>query len=322
MASIQGANELIVRNTELRSVGDGTINGTVVTYGERTSVYGGLFDEVFEQNSLGDIRQADVILNVMHDRKRPLARTGGGGLNLYQEGPKVKLRAKPEDTQEARDAYRLVKAGVYRGLSMEFRAKKERFEGNLRRISEAKLVDVGVVDRPAYSGSNVEARYLEMRQADDVLSGFIPYGVPILVSMSRNYWIYLEARALTESLGEDAEVYLLAGLSYDNTMAGSKQGSLTLEESDEGINFRASLVADTTAVRDFKARLEANLVSSVVPGLAQAQTESVFKVIEDRPVEVVRKGALCELRAVTRNDFSDSTINRGRRRRRMQWPLL
>ena len=323
MAPFQGPDCLIKRATELRSVGDGSLEGTVVTYGERTSVYGGQFDEVFEPNSLGDLRSADVILNVMHDRKRPIARTGGGGLTLFQEGNKVKLLAKPEPTREAQDAHRLVRAGVYRGLSMEFRSKQDKFEGNLRRISQASLVDVGVVDRPAYLGSTIEARNkIEYRQEGNSLTGFIPYELPILLSMSRNYWIYLEARSLTESLRGEGEIYLLAGLSYDNSMAGTKQGTLDIVESDDGLNFRAALVANTTAIRDFKERLNANMVNSVVPGLAKAQTESIFKVIDDRPVEVIKKGALCELRALTRGDTSTSYIKSKGRRRRQAWPLM
>ena len=47
----------------------------------------------------------------------------------------------------------LVEAGVLRGLSLEFQATTERWEGNLRTIEAAKLSGVAVVDRAAYSDS-------------------------------------------------------------------------------------------------------------------------------------------------------------------------
>ena len=58
----------------------------------------------------------------------------------------------------------LVRSGVLRGLSVEFRAIRDRFVGDLREIGRAVLDGLGLVDRPAYAGSVG----LEVRQDDDL----------------------------------------------------------------------------------------------------------------------------------------------------------
>ena len=55
-----------------------------------------------------------------------------------------------------------MRAGVLRGLSIEFRAVVERMEGETRVISRATLGAVSVVDSPAYPQSEVEARRAAM----------------------------------------------------------------------------------------------------------------------------------------------------------------
>ena len=52
----------------------------------------------------------------------------------------------------------LVRSGVLRGLSIEFRAVAERIEAGVRVIERAVLRGVAVVDTPAYPASEVEAR--------------------------------------------------------------------------------------------------------------------------------------------------------------------
>lgn len=272
---------------------------------------------MFDDGALGDVANLDVTLNVMHDPRRVIDRTGAG-MTLGVEGRSVVLESRPPDTVEARDALAMVRAGVYRGLSVEMHVQRDTWAGNRRNVHQARLRDVGLVDRPAYSGSTVEAR-AEMRRNGARLEGFVPYGVPILISMARNRWMQLEPRSLSASL--PGEVYLLAGVSYDNALAGTRQGTLELTETDEGIAFRSAPIVGTIAAQDFLARLEAGMVQAVTPGLAGAETDSVFRVVDGNPVEVVRRGALCELRAVTRDDRTDSGV-RTTARRRQRWPLL
>ena len=114
--------------------------------------------ERFEHRAFGDVASADVVLNYMHQRTVPLARTGGGGLTLTDTGDRIELAAELPDTAAARDAVELVRSGVLRGLSVEFNATDETMDGDTRVVRTADLRGIGLVDRPAYRESIVEAR--------------------------------------------------------------------------------------------------------------------------------------------------------------------
>ena len=144
------------RFCELRHDGDARLSGVAMPYETEAVLPWGR--ERFEVGAFGGVGDLDVILTVQHDRGRALARTGGGGLTL-EDGPEALLvRADLVPTREATDALALVKAGVLRGLSIEFRATRERFAGDVRIVQSADLVAVSVVDRPAYDAATVQAR--------------------------------------------------------------------------------------------------------------------------------------------------------------------
>ena len=126
------------------------IGGIAVRYGDTASI-GGQFYERIEPGAFGDI--GDVVMNVQHDRGRPIARTGGGGLELTDEPDILRCVATPVDTQEGRDALLMVEHRVLRGLSIEFRCKREDFVDDTRIVREAELVGLALVDRPAYGES-------------------------------------------------------------------------------------------------------------------------------------------------------------------------
>ena len=62
------------------------------------------------------------------------------------------------ETREADDALTLVRTGVLRGLSVKFRAVRERFEAGVRIISRAELPAFSLVAKPAYADSRVSVR--------------------------------------------------------------------------------------------------------------------------------------------------------------------
>ena len=129
------------------------IEGVGIRYGDVADM--GAFRERLEPGTFGDLKLADLILNIMHDRRRPLARTDGGGLSLSDNGEALRISARLPSTREAEDAVRLVRARVLRGFSIEMRVARggESFTDGIRVISSAKLLDLGLVDRPAYGDS-------------------------------------------------------------------------------------------------------------------------------------------------------------------------
>ena len=156
MESALSHNETLeYRFTELRAADD-RIVGTLIRYGD-TAKIGGRFTERFTP---GSVRYDDVIVNVMHNRTMPVARTGGG-LELRQEGDALIAEIKPPDTTFARDARAMIDAGILRGLSMEFKPDQGKVEwrNDERIISGAELYGIGIVDRPAYKESEIVKRF-------------------------------------------------------------------------------------------------------------------------------------------------------------------
>ena len=111
-----------------------------------------------------------VILNAMHDRRTPLARTPDS-LRLVDDGDSLRFEAELPATRAADDVLELVRANVLRGASIEFEATRERMEGDLRIVERARLSAIGIVDTPAYSDSEIEARMAAMAPAPIVTAG-------------------------------------------------------------------------------------------------------------------------------------------------------
>jgi HK97 family phage prohead protease len=161
---------VMVRYCELRYEAERTISGIALRYGDVAVIWGE--KERFESGAFGDISKADVIMNMQHARDKPIARSGGGGLIVSDDGSEVAIRAELPDTQTANETLELVKKRVLRGLSIEFRPSDWRYEGKdgdrTLVIEKAELRGVAVVDRPAYPASRVDPR-AEARKEDQTL---------------------------------------------------------------------------------------------------------------------------------------------------------
>ena len=77
--------------------------------------------ERFQAGAFPGVEHSDVLLNASHDRSRPLARSGGGGLVITDTAKSLSIRADLAPTRESDDVLTLIRAGVLRGLSLEFR---------------------------------------------------------------------------------------------------------------------------------------------------------------------------------------------------------
>ena len=148
------------RFCELRAEGR-TLSGEALVYGDRAVFPWG--EETIQSGAFGDV--GDVILNRQHKRDIPLARTGGGGLELIDSPEALRISAELPDTPSANETLQLIRSKILRGLSIEFHATQERQDGDLRIIERAILVAVAVVDSGQYPKSLVSAREREERQA-------------------------------------------------------------------------------------------------------------------------------------------------------------
>ena len=105
---------------EISPENDLQLSGTAIRYGDVATLPFG--KEVIDAGAFGNLEDADLILNRQHDRGKPLARSGGGGLEVIDSPSELRLRADLPDTPTGREAMTLVRSGVLRGFSIEFRA--------------------------------------------------------------------------------------------------------------------------------------------------------------------------------------------------------
>ena len=152
------------RFAELRADAlDGSVlRGTAMPYGTVAQLRD--FRERFEPGAFGAaVAEQDIRLDVGHVRTEIIARTGGGGLTLEDTDAALVLRADLVETQRAKDVLAYVRAGVYRGLSVEFSCLRDCMErdgaGSIRVVQRARLLAVSVVDSGAYPQAGVAARY-------------------------------------------------------------------------------------------------------------------------------------------------------------------
>ena len=148
------SNSIIERRAALAEirVEGRTVSGVVMRYGEVSPSH----KERFEAGSL---RMADAVpLNLGHDRERAVAWHPGGGLELVDRGEALEMSAEVPPIPAGDRALQEIRSGQVRGLSVEFQAVKESRVGGVRVISEALLTGIGLVSKPSYQGSQVEAR--------------------------------------------------------------------------------------------------------------------------------------------------------------------
>jgi phage head maturation protease len=136
-----------VREVEGRT-SPGRLVGTLMTYGEEHRNR----PEVFEAGSL-KWGTDGVVLRRQHNRQSPIMR-----VMPEVRGDKIVIDQDLPDTAAGWDAATEIRAGLFRGLSVEFKAAGQMFSGGKRRIRSAMLTGAGLVDRPAYAQSAVEVR--------------------------------------------------------------------------------------------------------------------------------------------------------------------
>lgn len=157
-------DNLEYRYCELRS-NESEIKGTIISFGDVANR--GLFTEEFIKDS---VKYDDVIVNIAHDRTKPVARLGSS-LEIEKRDNQLTAIIKPPDTTYGRDVRAMVDAGILRGLSMEFFAVEDRWEGQHRIVEKAELHGIGVVDNPSYAKSQIEKRWKEWNDGNIIIPG-------------------------------------------------------------------------------------------------------------------------------------------------------
>ena len=284
---------MLRRNFELRQEGPGVITGTILRYGDVANI-GGFYRERFES---GSVSWDDVILNLHHDRKQPVARTGAG-LTIQDSGGELRLRAEIPDTIYGRQARELIDNNIVRGLSAEFIPSDESFDNNVRVIKRAELFGVGIVDKPAYPASTIDRSMvfpLHYRQRG--LSAFIAYGVPFITSLAKR-----QKRIIVPgALGMADNIFLLDGYDYGKALASTAAASLVVNATRRGIGFTAPSrgLRKAPAWPDVRKRINAGLLNGITPGM-QIVDKDEYTDKDGFSVTRILRGGLCELNTVAR----------------------
>ena len=314
------------RFSELRQEGR-TVSGCLLRYGDTASLPWGR--ERFEPGAFGDVSRADVILNSHHERARPLARTGGGGLELIDTREALNIRAELPRTQDGLDCVALILGGVLRGLSLEFSCLAERMEGDTRIIERAELRGLAVVDRPAYGDSVVQAR-AELRRGGRGIGGSFHYNRNRVTSSSgRKRKQRVEPGAFSFALEDpEREISLLLGRNYDQPLASKLSGSLKLEDTREALRFDVDTLPDASYVKNYREIVSSGAALFGVDALFQLPPRDVMpNAVSVEPdtenpaveVEVIHEAVLTALAVVARQPRGNPGAVEPRQRRRQIW---
>lgn len=139
------------------------IEGYAITFNAPATHWG--MTEIIDTKALEGCDMSDVPLRYNHDESYLiLARTRNSSLQLEVDSVGLKIRAELLDTNQNKDIYKSIKAGLLDKMSFAFTTKEESYdyETDTRTILAIdKLWDVSVVDVPYYDSTGVYARSLD-----------------------------------------------------------------------------------------------------------------------------------------------------------------
>ena len=228
-----------------------TVSGTALRYGDVADM--GRFREMFVSGAFRPI--GSVALNLQHDESRVLAKTGNG--LVLADGPRsLEVRAELSGKAE----HELVRRGVLRGFSIEFRAKNQRYEGGTRIIESAELTGIALCDEPAYPESIAEARRARgtgktaRLKAGRVLRSTIPYNTALAceclkrgggaacIPVARFSKVAGDAMsdAINSALAEARDILTVAS-TYSRPLASASKGTLRATSTADALEIEVDL---------------------------------------------------------------------------------
>lgn len=127
--------------------------------------------EIIDAHALDNADMSDTPLKYNHQDITPiLARVRNGSLKLTIDEVGLHMRAELIDTQQNRDFYKMVQAGLLDKMSFAFNVVEEQMNNQvvpaMRRVMKiGRLFDVSIVDVPAYDQTSLIARSKAIAEA-------------------------------------------------------------------------------------------------------------------------------------------------------------
>ena len=215
------APERLALETEARAAGR-RVTGDVMVYGEQSPSH----RERFEPGAL--VLADSVSLNLYHDAERSIAWHPGGGLSLDSGPDALRMVAELPPIPAADRALAEIASGRTKGLSIEFRKIRDRYEDGIRIVESAELRGIGLVKKPSYVGSQIEIR----RRSGLTLRTVIPKNrrVSCRCSGSGCQYARITGDAINEMIDDvfDKGVrdVVAAFASYDQPLASTSLGTV------------------------------------------------------------------------------------------------
>lgn len=166
--------ELRFNEAEFSSTEDGTmtVSGYVNETEKPSNVLGTTkkFTEVIPRGVFTraiETRIKDIDFLAEHDKNRILASTRNNTLVLTEDEKGLFMRAVIVPTSWGKDYYELIASGILQGMSFGFKTIRDSWKTKgfglfERTINELELTEVSVVRNPAYSGSSIAARGIDL----------------------------------------------------------------------------------------------------------------------------------------------------------------
>ena len=107
--------------------------------------------------SISEEIDSEIFMYQNHDPTKPLGKRGKN-LMIEEDDKGLRFEVNLPDTSMGRDAYELVKSGIMDGMSVGMSDVKDKYDGDKRFITEARLDEVSLTQIPVYKQTSVEAR--------------------------------------------------------------------------------------------------------------------------------------------------------------------
>ncbi len=138
------------------------------------------------------------------------------------------------------------------------------------------------------------------------VSGRFPYSTETDLAPGRAERI--EARAFAERIDAGEDINLLFGHDWQRPLASRAAGSLEITDTDDALEFRATVSGSTSWAADFLAAHAAGLIKGLSPGFRVAKGGERIERRGDGLLRTITRADLMEISAVTRGAYPSAQI--------------
>lgn len=303
------------------------VSGVVLPYGDLAPRAGYLLQ--IQQGALAG-RMSDVLVNLQHDNKQLLGRTGGN-VDLTDTEAELLISMTYPDTQVGRDAKALVDIGVLTGFSAELQVLSDDWDGGVRRVDKARLSGIGLVARPAMSRALIQHNFMELggfkvfqggehrfdteelRQRE--LRGEMKWNEPSVVSMANREAVLFEP----DSLDISNPITLMLGSDYNTSAANSAaNAALKVRKTNAGVAWSVANMPRTENGEKILKMSRQSLITGWRVGYIPIRTRKSDVELHglDMALTTVQEGMMCEVRLTSDGTGGAGAVSGSRRRRR------